>query len=104
MLQNNTYFNNLLAWYGTLLTDKQAEIMQSYYEDDLSISEIADNNGVSRAAVHDTLKRAQDILEHYENTLKMVSKFEQRQKYYSKLMDLDIIEVSDIVKRLEEIE
>ena len=47
-----------LDFYGKLLTDKMREIMEYYYFDDLSLAEIADDVGISRQAVHDTVRRA----------------------------------------------
>ncbi len=104
MLENNDLFNNLLAWYGKLLTDKQQAMMQSYYQDDLSLSEIADNNGVSRAAVYDAIKRSEELLLHYEETLKVFNKFSLREEQYDKLRLLNNSDVDEIVKKLEEIE
>ncbi len=104
MLENNELFNNLYAWYGTLLTDKQRSIMENYYQDDLSLSEIANNQGVSRAAIHDAIKRSEELLLQYEEKLKVFAKFEKRQIQYDKLTNLNIDEVSKIVKKLEEIE
>lgn len=104
MLENNEYFNNLFAWYGTLLTDKQQQIMKSYYQEDLSLSEIATNNNVSRAAIHDMIKRSEALLENYESKLQVFSKFEKRDQMYAKLKQLNIEAVNDIVIKLEEIE
>lgn len=104
MLENNELFNNLLAWYGKLLTDKQLQIMRNYYEDDLSLAEIAANNDVSRAAIHDTIKRSEELLLNYEEKLQVFKKFSERETQYSKLKQLDIQDVNDIVKKLEEIE
>ena len=104
MLENNELFFNLLAWYGKLLTDKQQQIMENYYQDDLSLSEIANNNKVSRAAIHDAIKRSEEILLNYEEKLRVFEKFSLREEQYQKLKDLNRKEVSDIVKKLEEIE
>ncbi len=104
MLENNELFNNLLAWYGKLLTDNQRNIMQNYYQDDLSLSEIAANNKVSRAAIHDTIKRSEELLLHYEEMLHVFKKFEAREQEYQNLKDLDLEVVNKIVKKLEEIE
>ncbi|MCM1130928.1 MAG: hypothetical protein NC310_06065 [Roseburia sp.] len=60
--------------YGVLLTDKQKGYFESYYFDDLSITEIASNYGVSRNAVFDQLKRVNSILLEYESKLKIVDK------------------------------
>lgn len=104
MLGNNAWFNDLLAWYGSLLTDNQFNIMQNYYGDDLSLAEIAENNGVSRAAIQQTIKRSEELLENYENKLNVVKKFKLRRKQYDKLKRLNIEEVAEIVLQLEKIE
>lgn len=66
--------------YGVLLTDKQKQYFESYYFDDLSISEIATNFEVSRNAVFDQLKRVNQILIEYEEKLKIVLKTQKIEK------------------------
>ncbi|MGL5205940.1 MAG: YlxM family DNA-binding protein [Acidaminococcaceae bacterium] len=60
--------------YGGLLTDKQQKCMELHFYNDLSLSEIADEDGVSRQAIYDLLKRAGQILERYENRLKLLER------------------------------
>lgn len=64
--------------YQDLLTDKQQEYLSLYYEEDLSLSEIAEDLDVSRNAVHDNLKRAVHSLEEYENKLHLLEKHQKR--------------------------
>lgn len=71
---------NLYDTYGVLLTDKQKGYFESYYFDDLSITEIASNYGVSRNAVFDQLKRVNLILLDYEAKLKIVDKTSKIEK------------------------
>ena len=104
MLKSNEWINDLLAWYGSLLTDNQLKIMESYYQADLSLAEIAENNGVSRAAIHATIKRSEELLLGYEEKLEVVSKFKKRSKQYSLLKGLKNLKVDKIVKELEKIE
>lgn len=104
MLKNNDWINDLLAWYGLLLTDNQKKIMENYYQEDLSLAEIAENNGVSRAAIHETIKRSEELLENYEDKLKVVRKFKARSIQYQKLKQFDNEEIKKIVKQLEKIE
>lgn len=63
--------------YGILLTEKQKAYFESYYFDDLSITEIASNFDVSRNAVFDQLKRVNAILLDYEKKLHFVEKLSQ---------------------------
>lgn len=62
--------------YGCLLTDKQRSCLSMYFYDDLSLSEISEELGVSRQAVHDLLKRVEQILERYEKALGALAKEE----------------------------
>lgn len=59
----------LLDWYGALLTDKQRSTLDQSINEDCSLAEIAEREGVSRQAVRDTILRAEDQLEQYEARL-----------------------------------
>ncbi len=65
----------LLDIYEKLLTDKQALAMNLFYNEDLSMSEISDELGVSRQAAFDLIKRTQKILEDYDGKLGLLDKF-----------------------------
>lgn len=73
--------------YGNLLTDKQKGYFEDYYFMDLSISEIAENYGISRNGVFDQLKRVNKLLEDYEESLNLLTK-------YKKIESLNIDEES----------
>lgn len=64
----------LLQLYGNLLTDKQKQYMDYYYNQDLSLSEIADNEEITRQAVRTILVKCKKKLEEYENKLKFLQK------------------------------
>ncbi len=70
-----------------LLTEKQQLYMNLYYVGDLSLGEIAEIQGVSRQAVYDTVRRAEVILEDYEDKLQIVRNFLERNKDADRLMD-----------------
>lgn len=69
--------NKLLAIYGNALSKLQREDLLSYYQDDLSLSEIALNRNVTRNAVHLSIRNGEKELEKYEKDLSILSKSEQ---------------------------
>lgn len=80
MIDKCTRNSILYDFYGGLLTKKQQEAMVLYYEENFSLSEIAEEFGISRQGVHDALKNAETTLNSYENKLKLVEKFTQTDK------------------------
>lgn len=64
----------LYDYYSELLTDKQKYYFEDYYFNNLSLQEIAENNNVSRNAVHKSLKDIIDKLHYYEDKLKLYEK------------------------------
>lgn len=67
--------SSLLDFYGDILTQKQLEAALCYYNEDLSLSEIASNQGISRQGVRDAIKRAEVQLFYMENKLRLAVKF-----------------------------
>lgn len=65
----------LLDFYSSLLSEKQAEMMEQYYNDDLSLSEIAEGMGISRQGVRDAIKKAETILRGAEDDLGYAKRF-----------------------------
>ena len=68
-MEKNLNVSILLDFYGAMLTEKQREAVEYYYNDDLSLSEIADNQGISRQGVRDAIKRAEALLFEMEEWL-----------------------------------
>ena len=65
------YVNELLDLYGNLLTEKQREVMFYYFSDNLSFGAIGLELGISRQAVSDTIKKSEQLLYFYEDSLKI---------------------------------
>jgi len=78
----------LVDFYGALLTDKQQYCLEMHYLRDLSLSEIADELKVSRQAVHDISRRAEQILEEYEDKLKLVERYQRERNLLGEIYDL----------------
>lgn len=94
----------LYDFYGSLLTEKQKEIVELYYGDDLSLGEISESLNISRQGVYDLLKRSEKQLYHYEEKLRLVEKFmEQKRKLKEAYALLDSLGKSDNIERIKEI-
>lgn len=94
-LKKIVLFNKYFDAYEKMLTDRQREVFEYYYHDDLSYQEIADILNISRAAVFDTLKRTTESLSEIENKLGIVSKYD---KLINELKLLNIDEVDEILR------
>ena len=75
----------LLDCYGALLTEKQRDIYEWYYQQDLSLGEIGELAGVSRNAVFDLINRTSEKLERYEASLGLVAASENQDKAQAEL-------------------
>ena len=67
----------LTDYYGEMLTENQRKFIDYYYNDDLSLSEIAENEGITRQGVRDAIKRAEALLFDMESKLKFSKKLEK---------------------------
>ena len=67
----------LLDFYGEVLTEKQKEIMQQYFNMDLSLSEVADNFNISRQGVRDSIKRSESTLLDLEKKIGFAEKYKK---------------------------
>ena len=74
-INKNMRISLLLEIYGNLLTIKQKQILTDFYDNNMSLGEIAENTSTSRQAVNDIIKRSQKILENYESKLMLLEKF-----------------------------
>lgn len=79
-MAKNLEVSFLLDFYGEMLTDRQREAVESYYFEDLSLAEIADNQGISRQGVRDAIKRSETLLFEMEERLGLARKFREIQE------------------------
>lgn len=103
-IEKMQWMNQLLDAYASLLTPKQQEVLHAYYEEDFSLSEIAEEFAISRAAVSDHLKRSEKMLEEYEKKLKLVEKSTKRQVIYGKIKTFKNSDINACVEALEGLE
>lgn len=80
--------NLLLDFYGNLLTEHQQHILNDYFVDDLSMQEIAENEGISKSAVSDIINRSLNQLKEYENKLMLIKENRELNKLLS-IMEVD---------------
>ena len=99
-MQKDLEFIELFEIYKGLLTDKQRELFASYFLFDLSLAEIAEEEGGSRQNVYDAIKKVKGKLTEYEKVLGLKEKFTQIQEVANKSNDKEIYKkIIDIIGR-----
>ena len=96
----------LYDFYGELLTEHQKQIYEAAVYNDMSLTEIADEHGISKQGVHDLIKRCTRSLQEYEDKLHMIRRFEAIKTQVERLRDAsggdkDLLDISE--KILEEL-
>ncbi|MBR6690253.1 MAG: HTH domain-containing protein [Bacilli bacterium] len=89
-------YSYLFDYYGELFTDKQKEYFTDYYFNNLTLQEIADNNNVSRNAVHKNIKDILSKLDYYEEKLNL---YNNKKKIEKLIENIDV----DIKNKIEEL-
>ena len=75
-MKNQTYrMTMLFDFYGELLTERQKEFFDLYYNEDLSLAEIAENNGITRQGVRDVIVRAEGVMQEIEDKTGLIRRF-----------------------------
>ena len=107
MLEERLYHSALFDFYGALLTEKQRRCLTMYLFEDLSLSEIGDALEISRQAVYDMLRRAEDTLAGYEARLGLLKRRQKEQAaldaIYEAIMKLAVADEAtrrNILRRL----
>ena len=87
-VKNQTYrMTMLFDFYGELLTERQKEFFDLYYNEDLSLSEIAENSGISRQGVRDVIVRAEAAMQEVEDKTGLIRRFLLMQKHIAAIQD-----------------
>lgn len=106
MFEKDLSLNLLFDTYGELLPDTQRDMFEQYYFDDLSLSEIAENAGITRQGVRDRIEKARRALLRYEEKLGFVKKLSEiekaRKKAIAALSPLCTGEAREALAALEE--
>ncbi len=103
-MEKHVKISMLCQIYGKLLTEKQLEILTDYYNNDLSLSEIAENNNITRQAVSDILKKGENKLFELEEKLSFMKKtMEQERILQEALNELSKIQEVSSDKKIEKI-
>ena len=98
----------LFDYYGKLLSDKQYNVVDQHCNEDLSLREIAEINGISKQGISDILSRAEKKLRFYEGELKLISKFDKINSSLkeinllienSKIEDSSLLNILDIIQK-----
>ncbi len=84
--------------YGGMLTEKQRELFTLYYEEDLSLAEIAQNEGITRQGVRDTIVRAEEALLEFEEKLQLSDRLTEYRKGAQKIA-VAAYEIGEINRR-----
>ena len=85
-LKKKIEISMLWEYYGSLLTKKQYTFLYDYYNNDLSLSEIADNNQITRQAVRDIIKKGEKKLFEYEEKLSFMKRMLKQNKKIAKIL------------------
>ena len=95
---NRIYLNELFDYYKLLLTPKEVNIFIDYYEEDLSLQEIANNLNISKSAVGKTLKTVENKLLNYEEKLQLKKKNRQINELLYQKVDSNLLEkINEII-------
>ena len=94
----------LYDFYGELLTERQQQVYESVVLEDYSLSEVAEDLGISRQGVHDMIRRCNHTLEEYEEKLHLVEKFLRIRKQTQRIRVLaEGSQAQEIIKLSNEI-
>ena len=93
----------LLDYYGVLLTRHQQDILDEYFNEDLSMNEIADNLQISKSAVQDLIKRSLTQLNEFEKKLKLIARDQKLNNSLEEMKKQDDKKITDFANKIEKI-
>lgn len=95
IFEKNLNIPRLLDIYGDLLTERQKTLTDIYYNDDLSLSEIAENENITRAGARDIIKKAENKLLEFENALHILRDSDLRESVFDEIQSMCDMECGD---------
>ena len=86
----------LFDFYGSILTERQQEVFDLYYNEDLSLAEISEHTDITRQGIRDSIVRSKNILKNMENKLGLVARFKETSKAFTRISELsdDLAEIN----------
>lgn len=98
----------LLDFYGMLLTDKQRQMYEMKYNNDMSLAEIAEEFNITRQGVSESIKSAENIMRDYEDKLNLVKRYKSLEDIIAKLdkvieKETNIKDIDKLKKELDKI-
>ena len=100
-MPKDLYVSSLLDVYGYCLNEKQRTVLEYYYNDDLSLSEIAENEGITRQGVADLIKRSETQLRQLESKCGYCEKFMKLKSLSAVLSNTDNSNLKEIIDIIE---
>ncbi|MBE6596074.1 MAG: DNA-binding protein [Ruminococcaceae bacterium] len=88
MFEKNLQIGFLLDFYGDILSERKRTVMDMYYNEDLSLAEIAAEIGISRQGVRDLIKKSEEELKFYEEKLGLAEKLRKTETHAKSLLSL----------------
>ena len=103
-MERNVEISMLCQIYGKLLTEKQYEFINDYYNNDLSLSEIAENENITRQAVRDIIKKGEKKLFEYEEKLEFMKRMTKQENVIKNILkEITKIETKDSDKQISKV-
>ena len=99
-MEKHVEISMLCQIYGKVLTEKQYEVLNDYYNNDLSLSEIAENNNITRQAVRDIIKKGENKLYELEERIGFMNKILEEEKVLANIQE----HLTEVLNRLNQIE
>ncbi len=101
MHPDREYHSLLLDYYGELLTAHQQNVLDEYFNEDLSMNEIADNLSISKSAVQDLIKRTLNQLNEYEEKLGLIKKDKELSSILSEMREQNNETLKQYAEKIE---